>query len=508
MNTLIHNAKIYTPEGFKSWMLIHDNIIEEIGIDKPPQIKNSIDLKGRLVLPGLQDSHLHVFGTGRASSIIDLKSARSINDIQTILLKEMDDRDDWIIGRNWDQDYLEERRYPNRYDLDKVIPDRPVFLYRACNHIALVNSKALSMLDLNNIPNGGTIDLDDNGEPTGILRENAMNLAYRYIKNIPLELRKEYTYKGLMICMKNGLTAVQTNDAKAWQIYKELQEEGKLPIRVYLSIYYDELNDINTPSPMEKINLIRCDRVKLFADGSLGAQTAYLRENYADLSSDHPHPRGIPIYSQEELNDKVNNIKKLGYQIEIHAIGDAAVELCLNAFDAANLCAADRPIITHAQVLAEDLIHRMSTNGIIANIQPTFLLTDSQWVDQRLGEKRTKYAYAWKSLIDNGVHCAGGSDSPIESSSPLLGMYYAIYREGSNGKVWHPEQCLSFDEALSLYTTGASYVTNEKLGILAPGYLADFVVLADDVTDNPELLKTTHVDQVWVDGKLRYVSNT
>jgi hypothetical protein len=498
---IFHNAKIYTPSGYKTWMRISGNKIDAVG-DGEPIIQageKSIDLNNHLVLPGLHDAHLHVYGVGLQKSQLDLKDTRSIGEIQNKLQAYSKNRTGWIVGRAWDQDYLIEKRMPTRFDIDEVISDRPVFLYRACHHIGVINSKAIELLNLSpdtDPPSGGEIDVID-GKLTGIIKENAIDLVKPCIKS-DRETRKKHIELGLQTCLNFGLTSVQTNDGSSWQLYKELQEEGKVPIRVHLAIYHNEMNDPSSPEAGETIGLLRCDRVKLFADGSLGGRTAALRDPYYGTNS-----KGMLIYTQEELNQLVLQAKENAFRVEIHAIGDLAAQYVIDSCKFAKLTKKDRPILTHAQILGKDLIEEMSKYGIIANIQPSFLFTDSHWVDDRLGDsERINYSYAWKTLIESGVMTSGGSDAPIESPNPLLGMYESIYREDPEGNPWHEDESLSFDQALHLFTHAAAYTSmnEDEVGIIKPGFLADFVVLDRDVHENPRLLKEAKVLQVWVEG--------
>jgi len=202
------------------------------------------------------------------------------------------------------------------------------------------------------------------------------------------------------------------------------------------------------------------------------------------------------------LNKLVGDANTAGYRVEFHAIGDLASEMVINAIEVNNV--NDRPIITHAQILGADLIKKMKDLNIIANIQPPFIITDGAWVDKRLGinSERRKYSYAWKTMVEKGIHVSGGSDAPVESNNPLLGIYSAIFREVNNGSIWREEERLTFEEALFIYTKGAAYTAKEegRLGDLAPGFEADFIVLKEDVISKPELLKDAKVQQVYISG--------
>ncbi|MHA2098890.1 MAG: amidohydrolase [Candidatus Kariarchaeaceae archaeon] len=510
MQNLLHNCHIWTDDGYQTWMLLEDNKIVDIGKGNPPECEVKTNMNGNYIFPGLIDSHIHVFSLGRELNRLGLNKPGSISEMQNILddyVKE-NQQLDWIIGRNWDQDYMEDGRYPNKEDIDLIVSDKPVLLFRGCNHIGLLNTKALEILQVDSKtdnPYGGIIDKDENGEPTGILRENALSMVTEHIKIRDYEERKKLVKLGLKQCLEVGLTSVQTNDPDCWQIYKELDEAKELPLRVALTIYERELGLEKTPEPNSKIHLLSCDRVKLFADGSLGAQTAALREPYADTKE-----MGLPRFSQDELNKKVLKIKKSGFRIEVHAIGDLATENVLNAFEYAGIEPKERPVLTHGQILGEDLIERMKKLGVIANIQPQFVTTDSKWVEKRLGKgsERLKYSYAWKTLIDSNIPVAGGSDSPIEDPNPLYGIYAAIFRKDTTNKIWKPEERLSFKEAIDLYTKGGSYAAKweKTLGQLKKGFLADFIVVNQDIYAYPEKIPETLIEEVWVDG-IRRSSN-
>ncbi|MFX1514280.1 MAG: amidohydrolase [Promethearchaeota archaeon] len=505
---LFHNGKIWTLQGLKSWMLIEDNIIKDIGDNTKPSIDaESIDLEQKLVLPGLMDAHTHVYYTGELERNLQLDKPKSIAELQAKLeefIAQFEDTEEWIMGWGWDQDYMEDNRYPTRYDLDQITKDRPVFLYRVCGHISVSNTKALEIAGITADtpdPNGGSIDRDENGEPTGILRETAQEMVEHHTEIKNKETRKKIIELGLLKCLSAGLTTVQTNDSKTWELYSELEDEGKLPIRVYLVPMQEEILNDNFPSPRTRKGLLYVDRVKIVADGSLGGHTAALREPYADIGT-----TGQLIHTQDELNEKVQQAKEKGYRLEIHGIGDLAAEYILNAFENAGLSKEDRPILTHAQILGIDLVKRMKKMGVIASVQPPGTTSDSPWAEQRLGEtERLKYSYAWKTLIDNGLILAGGSDSPVDKPDSLLGLHTAIFRHNPKGEAWRPEECLTFEEALKIYTEGGAYAIREEdsLGKLEKSYKADFIVVDKDVSTHPESLNEAKIEQVWVDGKRR-----
>ncbi|MHA1511338.1 MAG: amidohydrolase [Promethearchaeota archaeon] len=497
--TIYFNAKIFTFDGIKSWMKVENGIIIELGTEEVEQSEDSVNMGQQTILPGMIDAHLHVFSLGYHASSLKLNGSRSISEIQKKLKEFASNRKGWIIGRGWDQDLFIEKRYISKDDLDLISPDQPVALSRVCGHLVVVNSCALKILEITyntKDPDGGEIERDKDGNTTGILKEKAIEMLNPYI-DVDRDSQKEMIAIGLQKCLEVGLTAVQTNDEDAWTIYKELQDEGRMPIRVYLTPYHKEIGGKDTPKPRTRVGLLYCDRIKLLVDGSLGAHTAAMREPYADTGE-----TGIIVYTQEELNKLVGDANTAGYRVEFHAIGDLASEMVINAIEVNNV--NDRPIITHAQILGADLIKKMKDLNIIANIQPPFIITDGAWVDKRLGinSERRKYSYAWKTMVEKGIHVSGGSDAPVESNNPLLGIYSAIFREVNNGSIWREEERLTFEEALFIYTKGAAYTAKEegRLGDLAPGFEADFIVLKEDVISKPELLKDAKVQQVYISG--------
>jgi len=342
-------------------------------------------------------------------------------------------------------------------------------------------------------------------------------------------LREVYIRNALNNCLRAGLTAVQTNDIKAWNIYQNLEAKGELPLRVFLTINYEEFEEEGKQPNFHTLNskppLFTCRRIKLYSDGSLGAETAALRSPYPGSTN-----RGLLIHNVEDLAAKICHSHEAGFQLEVHAIGDRALSTVLEALKRARIKPGARPVITHCQVLGEDLINRMAKQGVVASIQPSFVGTDCQWIQERLPSHVLKTSYCWKSLLENGVYCAGGSDSPVEGCEPLSGIYDAMHRlshaskltarkkkdttsttSGVDESSFLPRECLTFTEALHLYTIGGAYACHmeKHLGRIAPGYQADLVVVDRDVTgprgeDTCHALLEAAIKEVWVGGICRF----
>lgn len=535
-----------------------------------------IDAKGGILLPSLMDSHIHVGMVGETSTFLDLNECNSIMDLQVALRKhcrklvasegDQLDRSKLVIGVQWDQTQLS--RFPTRHDLDEALQvgfrepddaedkglenfsDIPVFLWRACWHIGVGSSKALRLLNV--LPSednvtldsatslatlhhkwydtpGGVIEEGVDGLPTGILKERATEMVFAYMKlKKTREDVKQHLKNGLQICRRNGLTAVHTNDDDALDLYKQLEDEIGLSVRVFLTPLITDLVAEKERSENQDIvkiydkpymsrysnisnaeNTSRCkyphlyvDRIKIFSDGSLGAGTAAIRSTDVDMaanasqvgdgeggySNDSSHT-GMLIYSDAELESMIGTAKSHGYRVEIHAIGDAAAGQVLRAMSRCGIVPADRAVLTHCQVLGADLLRQIKDMGVICNVQPSFVPTDMKWVQERLAAGSQDYAYIWKTLMRSSIHVAGGSDGPIEHCSPFLGMYDAIYREGRSAQheVYKPDECLSFAEALYCYSVEGAYACQMEhvLGQIEVGFLGDFVLLSNTDTESP-----------------------
>jgi len=468
-----------------------------------------VELHGKTVVPGLIDTHVHMADFGRSLLWVDLREVKSIKEMQRLLQKwvQKTPKEEWIIGRGWDQDRLREKRYPTRWELDKVSRYNPVIFRRVCGHIGVANSNALEIAGISTEtkePAGGQIDKDpQTGEPTGILREAALDLVWN---SLPESSEEELTKACTLACRKAveaGLTSVHwfVSRPREIRILHKLRERGRLPLRVYLVVPMEFLRCLTDAGLSTGFGdqTLRLGGIKVLADGSLGARTAALNESY----NDEPSTMGMLCCSEGELYKMIMEAEEAGFQVCVHAIGDRAIGTVLNAFEKALKPTRQKRLrhrLEHASVLSRRLIERLRKLGLVVCVQPHFVVSDF-WVDARLGPERARWTYPFKTLVEAGVLLAGGSDCPVEPIDPLLGVYALVARES------FPEERVSVEEGLRVYTVNAAYASFEEQvkGSIETGKLADFTVLSDDLLRvKPERIKDVRVEMTIVDGKVVY----
>jgi predicted amidohydrolase YtcJ len=465
-----------------------------------------INAKNKTVVPGLVDCHVHMTGFGHSSKSLDLRNVKSVSEMQK-RLREFAERNHergWILGGKWDQERFREKRYPNRWDLDAAVKDKPVFLTRVCGHTGVVNSKVLKMAGITKrtAVDGGKVDLDEaTGEPNGILRENAMDLVWRVTPKPTQEELEKACVAACKKAVEAGLTCVHWIVTSADEINTicRLGAEGKLPLRVCLGIsvdLLDELIRLGFPTGFGN-DMVKIGFVKILADGSLGARTAALEEPY----SDKPETTGMMLYTQKKLNNLVLKAHEAGLQLAIHAIGDRAADAALKSYKKALKeypRKNHRHRIEHCSVLNPKLIKRMKHLNIIASVQPHFVISDF-WAADRVGKTRARWVYPFKTLMREGLVVVSGSDCPVEPIDPLLGIWAAVARKSL------AEEGLTVEEALRTYTANAAYASfdEDERGTIAVGKYADLTVLSDDLFGvRPDDIKKIDVEMTIVDGKV------
>lgn len=524
------NARIFTGNGESAnCMVICDGRFEFVGHvseahNRYPHAKR-VDLGGSFVCPGFNDSHMHLLSLGNSLAQAQLAGhTDSLSGMLEAVRRFADDHKDrdWILGRGWNQDYFTDIvRFPDRYDLDRICPDKPCMITRACGHIAIANTSALALAGIStHAPDvsGGKVYTNPQGVPTGVLAENAISLVSSLI---PKPTRAEIKHR-LMLAMAHansfGITSVHSDDFSSADVpfeeilaaYTELKAEGKMTVRV------NEQCLLSGMTELERFlsggyqtgwgdEWLRIGPLKLLTDGSLGARTAYLNAPYSDA----PDTRGIAIYTQEELDELIIKAHCSGMQIAAHAIGDAAADMVLCAVEKAQAVCPRHDVrhgIVHAQVFTPEQVVRMKSLGMHAYIQPIFLDYDTQIVFDRLGERALK-AYPSASLHKNGVTFSAGSNCPVEPPDVFEGLQCAVTRKPVTREAEYaylPHEALPLDLALQSFSAFGAYASFEEntKGRIQAGFLADFTVLDQNPfeieADKIHLIRPT---AVYVQGK-------
>lgn len=463
-----------------------------------------------VVVPGLVDSHAHLTGLGKAASQLDLTGTASAEAVAD-LVRAASPADGWIVGRGWDHNDWTVKAFPTHALLSAASPDRPVSLRRVDGHVVWANAAAMRAAGVTKDtpePEGGRIIRDADGQPTGVFVDNALSLIESRIPAPTDATLRAWIEKAVEICHGVGLTGVHDAGASARvvAIYRQLASEGRLPLRVHVLLDGDDPGIAPLvaagPQPGPFVSVMG---VKLFADGALGSRGAWLKAPYTDAPDSH----GIPIVHGDDLRRQVERFATAGFQIGVHAIGDAAAADAVSAYAAAGIGPDRRFRIEHAQVVHPDEQKRMAALGILALVQPTHATSDMPWAERRLGPERIRTAYAWRSLKRAGVRLSLGSDFPVERPHPLEGLYAAVARAdretGEPKGGWYPEEALTAEEALRGFTADAAYAgfVEHRRGRIAPGMDADFTLLGGDpLTVAPVEIKDLKVVGVVVAGKV------
>ena len=526
--TLIHNINGYTlSDGdLQRFTAIEfeGEKINALYADDQALPKNNtskrIDGKGATLLPGLIDAHGHVGGYGEALSAARLVGAESQSSAaEKVAAFAATSDSPWIFGRGWNQVLWPDRQFPSKQSLDEVSTLRPIALDRIDGHALWVNSKALELAGIDAStpdPEGGQILRDSAGQPTGVLVDNAMNAVKAVFPKVTDERKAAYLRTALSRLASFGLTSTHDArvDAQTVRAYQLLATDQDLPIRVYGML--DVLDPKNDPylqkGPIiDSRHMLDIRSVKISADGALGSRGAALAADY----SDQPGQKGLLLLSDQTLKHHISRAMAAGYQVNTHAIGDLANTRVLDFYESLikeHDSAALRHRVEHSQILRVEDIPRFKQMGVIASIQPTHATSDKNMAGNRLGEQRLVGAYAWKSLLKAGTKMAGGSDFPVEHPNPFYGLHAAVTRQSQDDKPvggWLPEQKISREQALSLFTEGAAYAAHQEtvIGRLAPGYYADFILVEQDYFAMPEkAIWESKVLETWVAGKRVYAA--
>ncbi|MEM8983772.1 MAG: amidohydrolase [Pseudomonadota bacterium] len=472
---------------------------------------------GRSMLPGLIDAHGHVSSLGVVTESINLAGVDSLTEALSIVRDFAGEHPDrqWITGRGWNQVLWEGGAFPTRQQLDAIEPDRPIWLGRIDGHAAWGNSAALAAagVDRDTIdPAGGRILRDENGEPTGVFVDAAMDLVEAAIPaNSDADVAR-YIEAALAELARLGITSVHDAGVSLQEtrVLRELADANRMPVRVYamLSGAGAVLDGFGEPLLDYADGRLSIRSVKLYADGALGSRGAALIDEY----SDEPGNRGLLFGDEDTIASLIRKSNEAGFQANVHAIGDLANRVVLQAFAEVqgNKPSPLRNRIEHAQIVPVELIGDFAKLGVVASMQPTHATSDMNMAEDRIGSLRIRGAYAWRTMLEQGAILAAGSDFPVESANPMYGLHAAVTRTDHSGAPvggWYPEQALTREEALRAFTIDAAYAAHQEneLGQIAPGFRADFILLDRDYLTMPAAeLYTLSPAETWVAGERVY----
>lgn len=521
------NGKIFTAnenQPYAEMVMTEGNKITYVGktnlnIDARASI---IDLEGKLMLPGFNDSHLHFTSGGNYLLGINLRPAFSkeefVQIIEEYILSRSLPVDSWITGGRWDHELWTDKSLPTKELIDPVTKNTPVFVSRIDGHIGLANSKALEQAGITKNtpdPDGGLIEHDpETGELTGILKDNAMDLVFKIIPPPSLEENIEAAIRALEEARKFGITSVQDmTQPGELEAYNQIMKNGELTCRIYSIWPIDKFEDIvraGVTATTEEISIKR-GGVKGYADGSLGASTAWFFDPYFQDQTNYG--LAIDVVTNGNLEKWAMDADRNRLQLCIHAIGDKANSYVLDLYEKIKNINSpwDRRFrIEHAQHLRKNDISRFSKIGVIASVQPYHCIDDGVWAEKRIGPERIKTTHPYYSLLKSGTVVAFGTDWPVAPLNPLFGIYAAVTRQtvdGKNPNGWIPEEKISVEDAIKCYTLNAAYASFEDniKGSIEVGKLADFVVLSDDIlTIEPDKIKDVNVEMTVFDGEIVY----
>ena len=476
-----------------------------------------VDGHGKTLLPGLIDAHGHVFDLGIETVEIQLADTQSLTEAQARIraYAAANAQRPWLLGAGWNQVTWKLGRFPSASEIDAVVADKPVVLDRVDGHAKWLNTKALQAAGITREtpdPPGGRIERDATGQASGVLVDKAMLLVEKVIPQ-PTQADLRDALKAALSHMNSvGLTGVGDAGINAAQaaVYRQMADQGLLTVRIYAMIR-DTGADFQALSQRGPLigyaqDTLNIRAVKLFADGALGSRGAALLAPYSDM----PTQNGLLFMSERQMQDKIETALRAGYQVNVHAIGDAANHEVLDAFEGAYKSVGGRQLrnrIEHAQVVTPADIPRFKQLDLIASMQPTHATSDKNMAEDRIGPQRLKGAYAWRTFLDQGTRIAGGSDFPVESDNPFFGLHAAVTRTDHSGQPpggWHPEQAMTLLEAFRAFTLDAAYAEHQEnsLGSLERGKWADFILIDRDLFKIPPAdIWKIKVEQTWLAGQ-------
>ena len=532
------NGKIYVERGvFSQAVYMEEGEIRSVGRNEEVLAAAGadaqvIDLEGRTVIPGINDSHMHMLNFGMSFARADISGVSSIEEmigrVREFAKAHPEETKNGIFSKGWNQDLLtDEKRMPNRYDLDRISTKVPVVLSRVCGHVASANSRAIELLGLDQQMievNGGTIEVDENGVPNGIFTENAMELAVGLIPKFTMEDNKRLFLRAAEYAVAHGITSVQSNDvgnvsAPGGDIFRmvhEIYRDGLCRLRYRHQVCFSDPEDFRNyvengefkNGVYEDPKWLALGPLKLFKDGSLGGRTAAMRNEYLD----DPGNFGVVCESNEEVDEFCRIADENGIQVVTHVIGDRAVEDMIGAYEKV-LHEGKNPLrhcLIHCQITDRPMLERIAKDDLLISYQPIFLDYDMHVVIDRCGEELSRTSYAFRTADMLGAHVSYGTDCPVEDCNPFPNLYSAVTRKDKNGYPeggFFPEECVDICDAIDAYTIGSAYqeFSESFKGRIKPGYLADLVVLDTDIfTCDPMKIREILPEMTIIDGEIVY----
>lgn len=521
MDLILYNGQIKTLEDANacfSTLAIKDEKIVQVGNDEIMTLKTEdtqlIDLQGQTLLPGFNDSHMHLLGYGIAKCQVDLSQARSIEDIITMtqdyIQSNQLDKGTWVMGRGWNQDLFATPVMPNANDLDLISTDHFICLRRTCGHVATVNSMVLDTFSLSR----ALTEVEGGAYENGIFKENAMDLIFNHIPDPTKKEMKSWIEIGAQALIEMGITSVQSDDLCVFpehmsltimDTFIEMGLEKTLSIKVYEQALFRNIKNLNQFINLKYIQNkdfgnFRLGPLKILGDGALGSRTAWLRDGYNDADT-----KGISMYPQEILNKMILNAHKHNISSATHCIGDAMLDSALDAIERAQHIAPKdlRHGIVHCQITRPDQLQRMKDLNVMAFVQPIFLDYDLHIVNERVGKHLSATSYNWKTMADLSITSAFGSDAPVETPDPLKGMHCAMTRCDLKGNGPYLDgQKLDLYDCLYNYTHKGAYASYEEeyKGLIKENYVADLVLIDGDLNQPLDCTVTMTI----INGKIAF----
>lgn len=536
MKTVLYNGKVYVEKGnFQEAVLVEDGMIKAVG--KNDEIlaladdAEKFDCQGKTVIPGFNDSHLHLEYLGESMMNVDVSDCKSVEAMveKCIAFRKANPEMTkcGMYSQTWNQDNFDPGfvRLPNRHDLDKIATDIPVVMSRICGHSAAANSKALEMLGLNKENNkieGGDVILEEDGSPNGYLCENAAFAARMIIPPLTMEQRKLALVKAMEYAVAHGITSVQSNDMGtiiadrelAYKMIHSVYEEGKGLLRYHSQVGCPTMEDLKKYIESPEYKEVSFDDwlsvgpLKMFKDGSLGARTATMRHEYLD----DPGNYGVETIDDAKQQAMVDYAAAHGLQVVTHVIGDDAIEKTVAAYEKTMKNGKNdlRHCLIHCQITDMALLERIKKSDVLIAYQPIFLQCDLHAVESRCGKELSSTSYAMKTALDLGIHASYGTDCPVENCNPFPNVYCAVTRKDLVGKPeggFNPQECVDVEAAIDSYTVESAYMEfkEDRKGRIKPGHYADIIVLDSDIfTVDPMQIKDILPVLTMVGGKVVY----